>query len=180
MIIQHDDFYSTFCHRDGKGDAMKFLVLLISCSLVAGQAHDLAKAVSLEAAKELYETKDLYPLEVKRWVKKGVQKVGLKLQCFQIASVEDARKLAVSATRIYLAKINQKKNLRPYLIHYPFTTKDIRLELVFIKSSLDPIPVGAINSVLIENGKIVYFQKLGEGYQKECLTESFQTAEGLL
>ena len=55
----------------------------------------------------------------------NVKSLGLEFQCFKMACKDEIRNLIVNVEEQYLKCINNNEKLKKYLIHYPFTCKDV-------------------------------------------------------
>ncbi len=92
-------------------------------------------------------------------------------------NVEQARKLFIDNSQIFLNEINGDTILRPYLVEYPFTEKNIAFTLSFENERAQMYPPPYIAYVSIINSKIYYHFYLAE--QEKLLNiheETYQEA----
>lgn len=129
-----------------------FIVLLVAgSSLVAGSMQDLAKMQAKEVGKELYDKFGLYPMDVTVNIKNGIDLIDLRLYSYQILEEREAEELMKCAGLRFLEKVNENKQLRPYLSHYPFTK--VSLRLYCFRDDLSEVPLGKVESAFFVAGE---------------------------
>lgn len=69
---------------------------------------------------------------------------------------EEARRLIVACTQEYLQMINDNEELRPALLHYPFTERDVELTIFSTYPDGHDVYHPIIGVVSSEHGKISY------------------------
>lgn len=85
--------------------------------------------------------------------------VGLESPCQ--ADVETARMLFVYSAEKLLALVNQDKLIRPYLHDYPYTIKNLELDIRFVNG-----PMGGKLRYISNKGSMVYYTCLDEKENK--------------
>lgn len=89
---------------------------------------------------------------------KGKKIRGLSLYYFtdQKPSIDNARIILLRSLLILLEKINNDKNLQPYLSSYPFTEKQIDFSILFRTSKGVRPQKPYVAQVSLQDGQIVY------------------------
>jgi hypothetical protein len=59
-------------------------------------------------------------------------------------TLEQGRELVVYCVNEYLQAINENEEIRPYLVHYPFTPKDIEIRIFIYQKDRSSVSVGAL------------------------------------
>ena len=90
--------------------------------------------------------------------------------------IEEARKDIVEIVSKYLQEINQKKELRPFLRNYPFTTKNVEIIFFVMTAKAGNVPDGALHIIEAMNGKISYYIAPFIPQRKPILEETFEEA----
>jgi hypothetical protein len=84
-----------------------------------------------------------------------VQKISVQFVCEIQVSLEEARRLIVKHSELYLKLINSDKAIRPYLHHYPCDGNDLDLAIHFDGYEGQGSP-GCIATVQAHDGKLLY------------------------
>lgn len=95
----------------------------------------------------------------------------------ETASLEEARTIVIDGCLKFLKTINSNEQLKPYLIHYPFTIKNVELTVYFDSNNYDS-EANTLSVVSCFGGNIYFFYKKKNeryGYSKE-IKESFEEA----
>ncbi len=71
-------------------------------------------------------------------------------------SIQEARTLYITCVEELLKRLNTNEQIRPYLEHYPFTERGIRMGLSFEKANSDNVEDRYICYVSLINGEIYY------------------------
>ena len=86
----------------------------------------------------------------------NVRKISVDFYASFTASVEEARLLQVSCAKKLLNKINSHEKIKPYLVKYPFTPKEISISISFYdKNGKRPLD-GSVARTLLAIDKIFY------------------------
>ncbi len=86
----------------------------------------------------------------------NVKQIELLFISYQKSSIEDARKTEVAIVQELLKRINNHKEIRPYLSEYPFNTNNVSVSISF-RTKTDDYPLdGSIASVFLAKNKIFY------------------------
>ncbi len=96
-------------------------------------------------------------------------------------TIDQARTLIVALTEIYKENINNNRELRPYLIEYPFPAKRVEVA-IFVYDSPFLQPTKDITTISLHNGIIYYKSHSGERAVPNTIlkTEPYQTAYELV
>ena len=86
----------------------------------------------------------------------GVRTMSMSFQYRQEVDLETARRLVVFCVEEYLASINADREIRPYLVNYPFTEKDVEIRIFFCKPDGHKIPAGGITVTSAIDGMVNY------------------------
>lgn len=104
----------------------------------------------------------------------------LFVKCYADLDVPKARRILVKAAHTYLETINANKKLKPFLVVYPFGTKNIYFKILISSNKKHDVKDGSLTSVSVLNGKIVYRKKEGQYNLKEVLEETFEEADRIV
>jgi hypothetical protein len=86
-----------------------------------------------------------------------VEKINVLFISRQKSTVDDARKMEVTAIQELLQRINNHEKIKPYLREYPFDTNRVGVSISF-RTKTDEYPLdGSIASVFIAKNKIFYY-----------------------
>jgi len=72
------------------------------------------------------------------------------------SEIHKARKIALNCSETLLSMINSNEALRPQLIEYPFTNKNIEVQVLFITNKNDPIESKSIQWVTVNKNGLKY------------------------
>lgn len=104
-----------------------------------------------------------------------VEKISLSFEKDMPLSVDKSAKLAKSAARTVLSVINKNERIRPFLVHHPFTVRDISISIIFTgeKEGSFAAPPSA-SSVRVHGGEVIVTQydeiakRLRISHRKKC------------
>ncbi len=86
----------------------------------------------------------------------NVKQIEVLFISYQKSSIEDARKTEIAIVQELLKRINNHKEIRPYLSEYPFNTNNVSVSISF-RTKTDDYPLdGSIASVFLAKNKIFY------------------------
>jgi hypothetical protein len=111
----------------------------------------------------------------------NIQMMAMSFDHYGEITVEEARELLLCCVNEYLSAINADEKIRPHLIHYPFTSKDVEIA-IFVRDSKDKkIPLDALCVVSSVNGKLVYRNRDSQTKRmKRIHEETFEEAVKLI
>ncbi|MBM3192256.1 MAG: hypothetical protein FJZ63_06385 [Chlamydiae bacterium] len=87
---------------------------------------------------------------------KNVERIFLDFSAVKNLNIEEARSLVLDCTEDLLQRINNDKKIKPYLEHYPFTEKGLRLSISFDTPDQKRVSSKYVAHVLATNGSIYY------------------------
>lgn len=130
---------------------------LIFCLLIASthlfsvsDMQVMAKKQAKALGKELYDKFCLYPMDVTVNLKNGVDLIDLRLYCYQELDEREASELIKCSGLHFLDIINNDKELRPFLSHFPF--KKVSLRLYCFREDLTEVSLGKVESAFFASG----------------------------
>ena len=111
-----------------------------------------------------------------------INNLGLLFQVSRILTREEARVILVDGVQEFLAEVNANEEIRPYLKAYPFTAKNITVDIYMRGSKGENVYDPNIEAASAYGGKIWYATKDKNkkyGYKSEY-KESFEEAVKLV
>jgi hypothetical protein len=85
-----------------------------------------------------------------------VRLLGLTFECHKLISQDGARAFIVPMLQLFLQRINENKEIRPFLQNYPFRIENIEISIfVYDNKGNDPL-YPYIGMISCSNGKITY------------------------
>jgi hypothetical protein len=85
-----------------------------------------------------------------------VRMMAMSFDCFGEISMEQGRELVIYCVNEYLSAINANIEIRPYLIHYPFSSKDVQIRIFINSKNGKEVGSGNLSIVTEINGKVSY------------------------
>lgn len=131
---------------------------LFFCSCSERCYHcDLGKAIIFEHAKEMEKA---YPCFLGGYggsfFDKHVNELDVNLTYSQEVNIEIARSLMINGVEQFLKSVNNNQSIRAYLVHYPFTYKDLIYSMDFFSETGDFVPEHFVAYVSLVKGNIYY------------------------
>ena len=80
----------------------------------------------------------------------------MSFDCYNEITMDQGRELLIYCVSEYLSAINSNEKIRPYLIHYPFTPKDVEIRIFIHRPDHRDVPMGALTVVSEMDGQLVY------------------------
>ncbi|MBS0628415.1 MAG: hypothetical protein JSS09_09425, partial [Verrucomicrobia bacterium] len=108
-----------------------------------------------------------------------IYKMSLSFQFFHQVNLEEARSLLVDVVDMYLKDINETKSIRPYLHNYPFTPKDIEIDIWIKNSDYSNVSHNQIDYIIATKGELHYHLPLEAGTYKRRLFHKETYEEGV-
>ncbi len=159
-------------------------ILLSACHSSSPKTPDyekMADKITLETAKKIEAEKGLRLCGVGGGAINHIRKLNMSFDCRQEITIEQGRELIVYCVTEYLSAINKNEEIRPYLIHFPFTPKDVEIEIFTYKNDGTEIPVGALSIVCEVDNNVKYkIRQIGVSSIKTTLIETYDEAVRLL
>lgn len=85
-----------------------------------------------------------------------IRKLNMAFMHLGKLQVDQGRELVVYCVNEYLSAINANEEIRPFLIHYPFTPEDVEIEIFVYQSDRYDVPIGDLAVIAEAYGKVVY------------------------
>ena len=141
---------------------LQCILALLIVSACSTQKLDLpvnyvsvAGRIRAETAKEIQDQFDVELIGFGGGMMSIVRVMSLSFNIYKPMGVEEARRLAVNCEEIFLKNINSNKEIRPFLIEFPYPAS--RAELSFFVVTKDrPQKADSLTSFSIDNGEISY------------------------
>ena len=97
--------------------------------------------------------------------------------------IETVRNLLVESVEAYLSDINENTEIRPYLHNYPFTAKNVEIEIVFRNPDRSKVAPQEINIASATEGRMKYYVDDPERHtlkaiHKETYEEALKVVSG--
>lgn len=106
-----------------------------------------------------------------------IRKLNMSFEYLGEMSVDQARELLVYCVDGYLSAINEHEQIRPHLIHYPFTPNDVEITIFISQRDRRKVPVGALAVVSERKGVLNYdTRQEGTNFTKTIHEETYEEA----
>lgn len=137
----------------------------------SGDYEKLANEITDKTAKKLHDEKGLILVGTGGRMMDDIKMMMMSFEFRKVVNIEMARELLVNVIEEYLSEINADKKIRPYLHDYPFTAKNLEIEIVFRNPDGSKVASGKINVASADEGKIFYFVDYPEKHTLKILYE---------
>ena len=137
-----------------------WLTLSIGCekpsNVLINQKEALANEVSAKAANRLKKEKDLRPCGFGGGAMYEIRMLALSFNYYHDLSLEEGRELLLYAVDVFLEEINSSEEIKQYLIHYPFESKNVEIHIYLRnRNGVEPAP-GSFCWISAIDGKFYY------------------------
>lgn|SRR3569832_440415 len=85
-----------------------------------------------------------------------LRKLNLSLQCSKEITLEEGRKLITYCVSEFLTNINKNEEIKPHLIHFPFTPPDVEIHIFIRQPDNKDVPLGSLAAVSEVRGQVSY------------------------
>ena len=136
----------------------------------------IADNITHNTALKLRKEKDLIPIGSGGRMMDDIKKMMLAFHYYKQVDIPTARRLLVYCVDEYLSDINTNEEVRPYLHNYPFTTKNIEIELYFYKEDRRDVPLGQILAAVANEGRVSFYIHNKEGRLTTIHEETYEEA----
>jgi len=158
-----------------------WLLFLTSCEMdVNDRDHALymINEINYQISNEMVKDKQLHLIGIGGGSMLGIDACSLDFSYYRDKGVEieEARKDIVEVACKYLKFINQKKELRPFLINFPFDPSNIEIAFFVHDKEGNKVPQGSLILIQAVNGKISYYVAPFEVKSEPILEETFEEA----
>ncbi len=127
-----------------------FLLILSACEDKYDFAHEpkyvhLAYGIMNKTAIELNKEKKMQLIGIGGAMMHEVEELDMDFVISEKLELKQARELMVFTVSLLLKNVNTNEEIRPYLVHYPFTAKDLSIIITSTQYQDTPI-IGAFLS----------------------------------
>ncbi len=117
----------------------------------------IADKITYETARKIERQTSLHICGVGGGSLSGqLRKLNMSFECRKELNMEQGRKLVLYCVNEYLSAINANKEIRPNLIHFPFTPEDVEIDIFIQKPDRSDVPIGSLSVVSEVDGKVIY------------------------
>src|SRR3569832_1867997 len=139
------------------------LLLLTSCSNQPPKTHkiigydEIADQITAISAKNIEKQTGLCLIGTGGGsADNHLRTLNMSFQCYQEIDMDQARHLVITCVNVFLSAINASEKIKPFLIHHPFTPKDIEIRIFIQKSHAEDVALGGISVVSEIDGNVIY------------------------
>jgi len=109
-----------------------------------------------------------------------IQAMHMNFGFSELVDLKAARELIVCSISEYLKNINTSKEIKPYLKEYPFTAKNVEMDIQIRKPGGSRIPLNEIHHISAIDGILTYYLDFPEtcsrqNFFKETYEEALQS-----
>ena len=168
---------------------MKFIIILVSaltlfsavmcysCSWPSVNYVKLSHKITNRTAKKLKQEKGLILIGTGGGMMNDIKMMMMGFNYYKVVDIDEARKLLIYCVEEYLNAINGDEKVRPYLHNYPFTAKNIQIDIYFKNPDGSKVAQGQINIAGADEGKMIYYIDSPEKYLlKRVREETYEEA----
>jgi hypothetical protein len=120
------------------------------------EKEKFADDILRKVATKLKEETDLRPIGNMGQMLNKVQKLGLSFYYYKPINIEEGRKFLIKVINSLIDEVNQEKRIHPYLSSYPFTPRNIEVEIFIRSPDGGDVPPGAIWIIDASEGFLRY------------------------
>ena len=161
-----------------------FILLLGSCqSGMTSNSYESpdyvrkAHAITAQVARKIKEETGLRLIGTGGGMMGHIRMMAMSFAHYGGVTMEEGRELVVYCVQEYLTAINACEEIRDYLIHYPFTSRDIEIAIFIRGPKNEDVPIGELNAVGIIKGILDYnIKQTGLPSMKKIHKETYQEA----
>ena len=141
----------------------------------------LINEISIKAAMQLKREKNLRPCGFGSEAMHQIHMLALSFDYYNQINIEEARDLIITAGNLFLKKINENEQIRPYLNKHPFLPKNIEIRIFLYKKNSSNLEIDDLKIISLTEGIIRYKVGAPKGkFFETILTETFDEATAKL
>jgi hypothetical protein len=142
----------------------------------------LVRDINKKTIIKLKQEKNLRSFGTSACMMYEITMLGLSFVYYNPIDVLEARNLIIYTVDEYLDAINSNVELRPYLDHWPFTAKDVELDITILKPNGAEVDAEKLNFVSCKENVVRYYQNKPESKSMPppLVKESYEEASQLL
>lgn len=141
---------------------------------------EIADRITVKVAHEIESEAGLRLCGTGGGMMDHIRMMAMSFNCHRETTLEQGRELLIYCVNEYLTAINSNEQVRPYLVHYPFTPKDIEIRIFLSNSDQTEVSNGAISVLSEVGGKLVYCNRDTKDHLKDLHEETYEVAVELL
>lgn len=153
---------------------------VFGCSTSGGQMPDyekIADKITEKTAKKLKNQKNLVLIGTGGKMMNDIQAMDMSFNFYQEMDLKSSRELIIYVINEYLSAINSNNEVRPYLHEYPFTAKNIEIDIWFFQPDGTDLPLDKIYYVSAIDGILTYYLDLPETHSRKAINkETYEEA----
>lgn len=134
--------------------------LLMSCSSSYSKPESAyiknADSITDKVISKIQEETTLRSIGTGGGMMNGIRMLSISFRYNNNVDTQTARKLLLYCVNEYLTAINNDKQVRPYLDHYPFTPKGLEIMIYFYHSDGSKPPQGSLINASAVDGMFEY------------------------
>lgn len=116
----------------------------------------LADRITLKTSDKIEKEKGLRLIGTGGGMMNKIRMMAMSFECCKEINMEEGRELVIYCVNEYLSAINSNEELRPHLVHYPFTAQDVDIVLYICRPDRTEVPMGTLSVVAEREGVVVY------------------------
>ncbi len=142
------------------------------------EKEKLADDVLHRAVIQLQQETELHPCGTMGQMLREIQVLGLSFYYFKPIDIASGRELLLKGATTVQEKVNQEPRIHPYLSRYPFTPRNVEIEIFLRSPDGGDVPPGALRVITVREGTLHY--KIAHPKRKGFLTIYKETYEEAL
>jgi hypothetical protein len=162
------------------GVIMSMFYCFFGCSSLNDRLPDyekIANNITERTAKKLEAQKNLCLVGTGGKMMNDIQAMDMSFYYYQEINLKKARELIVYAISEYLLAINSNTEVRPYLHEYPFTAKNVEIDIWICEPNGAYPPLDKIYYISAIDGNLTYYLDLPETYSRQAICkETYEEA----
>lgn len=139
-----------------------FILLLNACHAPSPRGNQdqnyekIADKITAITAQKIEAQTGLHLMGVGGGAIDKIRKLNMSFQHFGEITLDQGRELLIFCINEYLTAVNSNEEIRTHLIHYPFTPKDIQIEIFINQENHKDVPIGALSVICEIDGILKY------------------------
>ncbi|MES2200190.1 MAG: hypothetical protein V4489_08495 [Chlamydiota bacterium] len=156
-------------------------VLLLICmsSFSAMEYEDVANEITRKTIQKVAREKKMSAIGIGGGMLGDIYKMSISFQFFHPTTQMEARQLLVDVVSTYLQEINSNQKIRPYLHDYPFTAKNVQIDIWIKNPDRSDVAFNQIDYMVALSGELYYDLPIEPGTYKRRLLHKETYAEAV-
>ena len=141
----------------------------------------IADTITARTAQKIESETGLHLIGTGGGMMDHVRMMAMSFDHLEETSIEQGRELLVYCVKEYLDAINANVEIRPYLAHYPFTSKDVEIAIFIYTPTHKDVSIGKLAVVSAVRGELRYrVRQLDPVIFKQIYEETYEEAVKIL